>query len=178
MKDKFPTHLIEISWEKATGLVAHELIKAFKQEMGKQANRLFSGEVEGVYSPNDWFSFILGEKCNVADLARFSAHGITKGKEEIQLQALLAILTTQEIKGDWAPMSGSGYANAYTHGSFILIAPIDESLKIDEKTLNIGVVVVNPYFVPLIPTLKKNFPNFSFIKAEEFPKWVEDQKKK
>lgn len=164
------------TWEEATSIVAHKLMKTFRQEMGAEANRFFSGTVKDVYNPNNWFSFVLSEKCNYDDLKRFSAHGITKGNEESQLQALLAILTTKEIRGDWATISGSGYVDAYRHGGFTLIAPIDEALMIDGKTLNIGVIVVNPYFVPLITTLKKNFPNYSFLKAEEFPKWVDDQK--
>ncbi|MDA1079978.1 MAG: hypothetical protein O2840_04810 [bacterium] len=143
--------------------------------MGAEARKFFSGSVEDVYSPGDWFPHILSE-CNDKDLKRFSAHGITKFNEQKQLQALLIILTTGKLKGDWAFIKSSGYVDAYVTGSFTLIAPIDESLTDDKGKLNIGVIVVNPYFTPLIPILAKNFPGMKFIRAEQFPKWMEDQK--
>lgn len=166
----------EITWDQATDKVATELMKHFTTEMGVEANRFFSGQVEGVYQPSDWFFHIL-QSCEDEDLRRFNAHGIMRGNEKRQLQVLLLILTSNEIIGDIDVLKGSGYADAYVQGGFTLISLIDQKLRREGGGLNIGVIVVNPYFTPLIPTLTKNFPQHHFIKAEEFPKWLAEQKR-
>jgi len=161
-----------------TMVLVSKLFDSHSQAMGEEANKFFSGMVEDVYEPRHWFSHILDWHCQAEDLTRLNVHGITRGEERVQLQSLLTILKGGELKGSWAPLRGSGYVDAYTTGGFTLVSPMDEGLVLDNGELNVGVVVVNPYFIPLMSTLKEMYPQHTFIKAENFPAWVDNQKKK
>lgn len=53
---------------------------------------------------------------------------------------------------------------------------MDESIYNRNKVLDIGVIVVNPLFEALIPDLTKAYPSCTFLKTEDFPRWLTEQK--
>ena len=156
--------------------VAEALLDLHKREVHKVEIDFISGNYEDANAPSEWFSIILNDIAD-SDLERFEAHGIIKGTRAEQLYALLSMLTEGKIIGSWARMSNSSYVDAYTEGSFTVISRIDEPLCNRNNVLNIGVIVVNPLFEALIPDLTRLNPYFTFLKAEDFPRWLAEQKK-
>ncbi|MEK7208099.1 MAG: hypothetical protein AAB699_00950 [Patescibacteria group bacterium] len=114
------------------------------------------------------------------ELERYAGHGVTKTSGDVkfgQLAAVLNILATGKIKGDWAPLKNSGYIDAYISGPFLILSHRDENL-VSGKKESIGAVVVNAEFYPLVEKLKELFPDTHIIRASELPDYMELENEK
>jgi hypothetical protein len=114
-------------------------------------------------------------------LKQYWGHGVKRGEEEDRLTVLLNILSNSAIKGDCGQLVSS-YISAYDDGDFLLILDKDRPFppRLQDGTMarnqiglkvNIGVLVVNTRFYPLVEELKKIFPNRKIIKANELPEY-------
>jgi len=114
---------------------------------------------------------------------QYFGHGITRGGNVDMLAALLEILYNHSIRGDYARLAGSGFIDAYKFGSALIVSRRGEDLgrreggrlKINsDRTFDtdIGAVVLNRVFYPLIDELKKMFPNENIIKASEIAEYM------
>lgn len=127
---------------------------------------------------------------------QFMGHGITKASGDIklgQLAAVLNIMANRAIKGDWGKVRKSEYIDAYDSGPFLILSKKGKNLGLrrvmDDDGYNhgwerneigslvdIGAVVVNAKFYPMIEKLKELFPDMNIIKASELPDYMEEEK--
>lgn len=119
-------------------------------------------------------------------LEHYYGHGITRGRDLEWLTAALNILANESVRGDTSKLAGSGFIDAYTDGSFLAILEKDNPYpggkpqrpnEIGLK-INLGALVVNTKFYPLVDALKSMFPNKTIIKANEIPQYFEGQNEK
>ncbi len=114
-------------------------------------------------------------------LDRFSGHGITRGSLDMQLTALLSVLTSKEVKGDFGRLgirdTDNADMRAFCNGAFMLISKIDKHLTNSLNIDDLGGIIVNGQLEPLTPVLRELYPKFTFLTAWEFPKWAKDQSK-
>ena len=122
----------------------------------------------------------------------YSGHGITRNSGLDQLAGFLNIAANKAIKGYCGLIVGSDGYNAYTHGDFIILSKKDINLPVKEFSsksreeesvfieidngnlawkANIGAMVVDVKYYPLVEELKKMFPEINIIKANELPKY-------
>jgi hypothetical protein len=122
---------------------------------------------------------------------RYSGHGITKGTIEDRLTALMTIAEKKLIAGWEAHFSyDRGQPSAYTEGSALVVSKIDSTLmkKVDGKPVihqmddggrkirahevEIGTIILNSEFYPLIDELKVMYPDETIIKANEASAYI------
>jgi hypothetical protein len=116
---------------------------------------------------------------------RYYGHGITRKGEADRLAAALNIMANKSIKGECGPLSGANcpVIDAYQHRTeFLVISKIDNPLPLKPSIFNkagqwkadIGAVIVNVKYYPLVNELRELFPEINIIKANElqeyFPK--------
>ncbi len=114
-------------------------------------------------------------------------HGVTKGHEVDQLAAAINLLENSAVTGDFGQLQ-SEYISAYTSGSFLVIADHDEPFQKNKNSreleriligdrwalkFNLGALVVNTEYYPLIEKLQEMFPGRNIIKASEMPQYLE-----
>jgi hypothetical protein len=122
-------------------------------------------------------------------LKRYWGHGITKGTEEDQLTALLAILEKGLIAGSAAGLT-TGQPPAYTDGCALVLSKLDGTLmrKINDMPVfhnvedngrimktweaDIGAIVLNSTYYPLVGEFKTMYPNVQILKANESPAFL------
>lgn len=127
-------------------------------------------------------------------LSHYWGHGITRGNEIDHLAAAVSILANKAIKGSTAPLYHSGYVDAYTDGSFLVIShkgdhlverdqdkkPSFTSLGENRSTgeevravkINPGAFVVNANFYPLVDELRRMFPEVNVLYANQLPEYI------
>ena len=93
---------------------------------GRIANELCMKHADSIYESKNSFPPVpeLNEKLQVlpsALLASFWGHGITRGPIEKHVAAVLSVIENSAITGDMGSLAQSGYIDAYTHGSFLVI---------------------------------------------------------
>ena len=113
-------------------------------------------------------------------LENYYGHGITRGRDLEWLTAALNILSNVGIRGDVSKLAGSGFIDAYSDGAFLAVLEKDNPFpggkpqKPDETGLfriNLGALIVNTKFYPLVDELRKMFPGRKIIKANEIPEY-------
>lgn len=127
-------------------------------------------------------------------LHEYWGHGVTRGNKLDRLTAAISILSDGAMKGDIAPLTRSGYADAYIDGDFFAIShkgkqlmeydqnrrPIFISLGENEYTgkeikavkINPGAIVVNAWFYPIVEELRSRFPKATILYANELPEYI------
>lgn len=115
-------------------------------------------------------------------LCEYTGHGVTRNSEMEQLAAALNISENKCIRGWQGLLAKSEFINAYTHGNFLIISKYKHSLckLVDKKPImhsagweaEIGAIIVNSHFYPLIPELREMFPDVKIIKANQFENHV------
>lgn len=130
-------------------------------------------------------------------LNHYWGHGVTKGNEIDHLAAAISILANSAIRGSTAPLYNSGYVDAYTDGSFLVIShkgdhlierdenkkPSFVSLGENKSTgeeiraikINPGAFVVNAAFYPLVEELKRMFPDAHILYANQLPEYIKTE---
>jgi hypothetical protein len=115
------------------------------------------------------------------DRGHYSGHGIIRGDVIDRLAAALSIMANKSISGDAGPISRRGQLCAFTRGvDFLIISKFNQSLikKEGEDIVfddqgnwkaEIGAVVVNTHFYPMIDEFKKMYPDVNIIKANQLP---------
>lgn len=120
-----------------------------------------------------------------------------KKEEDLDLSAVLNISANKIIKGDVALLHGNNmdinrgtgtYQNAYKEAHFLVLSKKDESFNIPDldnpkyfksKLIdgehhylsNIGAIVVNYQYYPLVQDIQKIFPDMKIIKANQIPEY-------
>lgn len=130
-------------------------------------------------------------------LNHYWGHGITKGNEIDHLAAAISILANDAMRGSAAPLYHSGYVDAYTDGSFLIISHKgDQLIKRDENKrpqfvflgenkstgegakaikINPGAFVVNAVFYPLVEELRRMFPDSNILYANQLPAYIREE---
>lgn len=110
-------------------------------------------------------------------LRQYWGHGITRGSDEDRLASALNILSNSTVRGDCGQLASS-YISAYDDGDFLLILDKEQPFpprlpdgKPNRNQLglkvNLGVLVVNTKFYPLVEELKSIYPGKKIVKARE-----------
>jgi hypothetical protein len=113
---------------------------------------------------------------------RYYGHGITRKGEADRLAAVLNIMANKSIKGECGPLSGanSPMIDAYQRRTeFLVISKIDNQLPLKPSTFNklgqwkadIGAVIVNVKYYPLVNELRELYPEVNIIKANELQEY-------
>jgi hypothetical protein len=115
-------------------------------------------------------------------------HGITRGDGIQNLAALLNILSNETVKGDYGPLSG--IAAGWSSADIILLSHYNKQLGIiDENNIrnnqlvkneigwkaNVGAYVISNKYYPILNELKKLFPDKNIIRADEIPRFVDEE---
>ena len=117
-------------------------------------------------------------------LQHYWGHGVTRGDVVAHIAAALSMLDNNVFFGSTAPLHGSGYADAYTHGSFFAISRRDENLAVgarDRKPQRVKVVssgkvglrmdpgafVCNGRLESLVEPLRQMYPTARILYARE-----------
>lgn len=129
-------------------------------------------------------------------MKKYWGHGVTKGELENQLAAALSIIENRVMQGSTAPISGSGYADAYTNGSFFIISRKDGSSIIKgmkdrmpervkftnvngNETIGLrvdpGAFVFNNVFDSVVEEVKQMYPDARILHAEELADYIREQ---
>jgi hypothetical protein len=167
--------------------IAQELLSKYESEISAQAYKDINGWNQ---------SFVTEQYQNAIEyymreipketLEHYYGHGITRGRDLEWLTAALNVLSNEGVRGDVSKLVGSGFIDAYTHGSFLVILKKDDAFpggkpqKPDETGLfkiNLGALIVNTKFYPLIDEMRRMFPKRTIIKANEIPHYFEQQNK-
>lgn len=132
-------------------------------------------------------------------LQHYWGHGVTRGSIEMQIASALKIIEHRVMIGDAAPLKNSGYANAYTNGSLLVLSRkggmslikgleqrMPERVKINTEQegtavglrIDPGAFVLNGIFESLIEPLRKMFPEAKIISADELVDYIKDQENK
>lgn len=164
-------------------------------ELAMRAN--LQKEMDGVREAKDYPNLIRHFLKQIPDdiAEQFMGHGITKTSGVIenptpgQLAALLNIMANHAIKGDWGEIRNSGYINAYDSGPFLILSKKGKNLGLKRildsegkdrgweqneigPLVDIGAVVVNAQFYPMVERLRDLFPDINIIKASELPDYM------
>lgn len=117
-------------------------------------------------------------------LENYHGHGITRGRELEWLTAAINILANRGVRGDVSRLAGGRYIDAYREGSFLVVLEKDNPFpggkpqKPDQAGLlrvNLGALIVNTQFYPMVDELRTMFPNRTIIKASEIPQYFADK---
>lgn len=132
-------------------------------------------------------------------LQKYWGHGVTKGNLKEQLAAALSIIENHVMQGTAAPIKQSGYADAYTNGSFFVISRkggdslikgmeqnIPERVKYrdvhgnDVMSLRIdpGAFAFNNIFDSLVEQVREMYPDVKILHAEELGDYIREQEAK
>lgn len=173
---------------------AEELLAQHEQELLDNMYKEVDG-VEATYRdyPNLIEHFI--KQVPEEQLKKFWGHGITRGRDIDQLAAAINILENKAMRGDSAQLK-SVWQSAWTDGPFLVISVADKPLvpgetfeergknviKIGEHRytgedikaikIDIGALVVNAKFYPLVEDLRKRFPDVNIIYARDLPAYL------
>lgn len=160
--------------------LAQELLEKYDAEITAQANQDVNG-----WNPS--FSMEMYQNAidhylrdiPVETLEHYWAHGITRGRDLEWVTAALNILSNGGIRGDVGKLSGM-YSGFMTQCNFLVVLEKDNPFpggkpqRPDETGLfkiNVGALVVNTKFYPLVDELRSMFPNRNIIKANEIPEY-------
>ncbi len=150
-------------------------------------------EVDGVKPFGEPYPNLLEENLRSIPpeiLSRYWSHGITRRDDLDQLTAGISILHNSFIKGDTARLANSGHIDAYPDGSFLLVSKKDKSLIPGETfedrkaqrvilgersdgspdaaiKVEIGALIVNTKFYPLVEDLRLKFPGIEILYARQ-----------
>ena len=169
---------------------AVHMLKLYKNkilEMKKYKVYDVEGGMEGPWQ-NGMYHFMSLIKPEV--LERFFGHGITRGNEIDRVAALHSIINNSMIKGDAGLLANSGHVNAFI-APIMIISYVDQPLMsknfyeanpqeiqripyIGWKA-NIGAIVLDVKYYPLINEFKKIAPKYNFIKSEDLPAYFQSQ---
>ena len=123
----------------------------------------------------------------------YQGHGITRGSELDRLTALLNIMANQAIKGEHGPLVGgdSAVIRAFQKEiEFLVISKKDKPLhkeqgkngrmqpifnEMNQWQADIGTIIVNTKYYPLVSEFRKMFPNVSIIKASELTEYFKEK---
>ncbi len=179
-----------VSYEKSKK-IAEDLLVRFKNEILANMQKDIDGWGPAYADFQNSIQHFL-KKVPENILGHYGAHGVTKGDELDNLAGALNILANHSMKGWYGPLGrGEGGYNAYRTGDFLVVSKFDKSLGVKEERsgekkavlnaiglkVDIGVLVVNVHFYPLIEELKKMFPDVKIIKANEIPGYFETDSK-
>jgi len=128
-------------------------------------------------------------------LQHYWGHGVTRGDIVAQIAAAVSMLENNIFFGSTAPLRGSGYADAYTQGSFFAISHKDENLVLgarDRKPQRVqvsssrkvgfrmtaGAFICNGILESLVEPLRNLYPSARILYARELKDYIEEQKQK
>ncbi|MGB7957904.1 MAG: hypothetical protein WCF77_03650 [Minisyncoccia bacterium] len=133
-------------------------------------------------------------------LRHYYGHGVTRGDQLDHLTAAISILTNNAVQGGVARLEGSGYADAYTNGSFLAVSRRDDEMidrdknkapalvslgqnqytgkEITAMKIHPGALVVNAEFYPIVPELRAMFPEANILYANELPDYIKEEEDK
>lgn len=121
---------------------------------------------------------------------RYSAHGITRDSSLEQLASALNILANKSIEGSAGPLGGGAMFRAWTSGDFLVVSkegqPLSKWKEMDGEQqkvfnkigweANIGSMIVDTRYYPIVDELKEMYPDVNIIKANEIPVYFASKK--
>lgn len=115
-------------------MTARSLIEKYKDKLVEDYD---AWDADGVNAGNESIRKFARQIPNEI-LHRYHGHGIVRSSEEQQLAALINICTNKCIVGEAGLMADSGYIDGYTHGDYLIISKLDESLPkiVNEKPVH------------------------------------------
>ena len=177
----------ENALEKADYLIG-KYKNEIKANLWKDVDRLDNGEAHSDYQKSIEH-FLEGKPREL--LSHYYGHGVTKGSVQDRVAALLCIAANKSIKGDAAPLvrGDKVYISAYTNAEILVLSPKDVSIqprvKKDGRDMsepifysdrswkaNIGAIVVDVHYYPLVGEIQKMFPNVNIIKANQLEDYI------
>jgi hypothetical protein len=188
-----------LPWEKSLEL-AKKLLEKYKDEIRKN----FMKDVDG-YDPNDEYLNSDFQRSiehylirNVPDETKkhYFGHGITRGRDEENLAAFICIAANNLIKGEYGVLAGQGYGSPFTRADLFILSKKDTRMDVQGKNpkngrietvivkagdnylgwkADIGAMIVDVKFYPLVDELKTLFPEANIIMANEIPRYLESQ---
>lgn len=117
----------------------------------------------------------------VAEHVNAHGLGLRSVEKDVEINTLVSILVSGELKGDWAPVKG--YIPVFKNAPFILLSNKDEALtKFDNehnlnKVTGLRTVLVNGVYEGILDDLKKAFPFVSFRTSDQIDDEVFDTSK-
>ena len=165
--------------------LAQELLTKYDSEIMLQAHK----DINGWNMPFavEMYQNAIGhylEEIPEETLGHYWAHGISRGRDLEWLAGALNVLANGGIKGDVGKLNGM-FQGFMTQSSFLVILEKDNPFpngkpeKPDETGLfkvNVGALIVNTKFYPLVDELKSMFPDRIIIKANEIPEYFAENK--
>ena len=161
--------------------------RAAKSEAWRIANEKSNNptNMDGTIRPNDKgrdMLSLLSEQVQNQVLAHGVASNLPTQDPDFPISALIAILATGELKGDYTRVSGGLNQVAFTNAPFVLLSNKNEALvEIDgqsgvQKLMGLRLVLVNGEYEGIVEDLRKAFPWVSFRTAEQLNDAVFDKK--
>ena len=175
---------------------AEELYNKFKEQIELQINQ----PIDDIYQMGEPYPKLIEhylESVPKEIQSHYWAHGITKGRSLDQLASAISVLRNKAIVGDTARLRGSGFQDAWTHGNFVVISKKDMGLILGETPeerkkqiinlgkkrysenditairVDVGAIVVNAEFYPLVEELRKRFPEVKILYARELSDYLQ-----
>lgn len=175
---------------------AEELYIQFKEQIESQINQPVDGITQmGEPYPKLFEHYLVSVPEDIQ--SQYWAHGVTRGRALDQLAATLSILRNKAIVGDTSRLRKSGFQDAWTDGGFLLISKKDNELipgktpeerarhrvvlgkksaySVDDVLaikVDIGAIVVNAEFYPLVEELRKRFPETKILYARGLSEYL------
>lgn len=182
---------------------APEQITIDHEKLRKIAERLFDEHEEEILAAGPSYGMNTHTKIEEVlrqfspeVLKKYWGHGVTKGDLKKQLAAALSIIENRVMQGSTAPIVESGYANAYTNGSFFIISRKDGSSiikgmkeRMPERVkfkdafgneamglrIDPGAFVFNNVFDSAVEQVKEMYPEAKILYAEELADYIREQ---
>lgn len=112
-------------------------------------------------------------------------HGVTRGDDFEVVASVLNIMANKFMKGDSAPLAGVGAYGPWTSADFFVISKADKPLYLegsendirgeDGRTkatkVDIGAIVVDVKYYPMVEELRQMYPDVNIIKANQIPEY-------
>ena len=175
---------------------AEELYAEFKDQIESQIDQPVDGVRQmGEPYPNLIEHYLESVPADIQ--SHFWAHGITRGDKLNKLTALISVLRNNAIVGDSARLRNSGFQDAWTHGSFLIISKKDTNLTLGETfeerrhqriilgkkskfsdldlmaiKVTPGAIAINGEFYPIVEELRRRFPYTNILYAKELPEYL------
>ncbi len=187
--------------ERKTPLFEPEKIQIDREKYERIAHDLYQEnwqDIDGISNENngdDGIDKALDE-IDPEVLNKFWGHGVIRGDYQRQIAAVLSIIENNVISGDFGPLRGSPYLDAYTDANFLVVSNYRHNLingntteerrrqqvrAVDQQghsrigiKIKPGVFACNKRLDVLVPHLRKLFPDATILRANELSDWIRE----
>lgn len=167
-----------VSWEESLHL-AKELWAKYKDQIYANYEKDVDNLDDPLIPDYQKSTLLHLEKIPEEVQKHYWGHGVTRGDDFEIVASALNIMANKSIKGDTAPLVNKGWHDAWMNADFSVISKKDKELLIDgsedfkHKTTkaDIGAIIVDVKYYPMVEELKKLFPDVNIIKANQIPEY-------